>query len=324
MKKVLLAIGVFVIVSISANAGIFNVADLDKDGVVDFRDLAVMAENWLARTIFEEPDIEFAFIPAGTFLMGDESGGGGAHERPRHTVNLAAFELSKYEVTNYQYSRFLNTARVQGLIKVVDGVVYAADDTENARPHFTTTTADPASNISYGELIFGVITRDGQNMSDHPVTIVSWYGAKAFCEFYGWRLPTEAEWEYAARKGYDEYYAMYPWGDNTINASLCNYNGNVPAPRTTPVGRYPAYGYGLCDMAGNVFEWCSDWYAADYYASSPIKNPPGADTGVFRILRGGYYRTTGGGCRVAFRYKNTPVTRSYLGFRPARDIERNQ
>jgi formylglycine-generating enzyme required for sulfatase activity len=118
---------------------------------------------------------------------------------------------------------------------------------------------------------------------------------------------------------------MYPWGNNTINASLCNYfDSKVPPPRTTPVGHYRPHGYGLSDMAGNVFEWCSDWYDDDYYRRSPTDNPLGSDTGVFRVLRGGYYRTTASGCRIAFRYKNTPATRNHLGFRPARNIQQNQ
>lgn len=321
MTRRILAFGVWLVVCAAADGASFNIADLNKDGIVDAKDLGILSDNWLKRIMFEEPDIEFVSIPGGAFLMGDESGVGGANERPTHAVALSAFECSKYEVTNGQYALFLNAAKVDGLIKVVNGIVYGASDDENSEPYLNTSSVETNSYITYGGGVFGVGSWQTKSMANHPVVEVTWYGARAFCEYYGWRLPTEAEWEYAARGEYHDPYYMYPWGSNDIDATMLNYDNNVLAPRTTAVGTYPAYGYGLCDMAGNVFEWCSDWYGEDYYGVSAEVNPEGAEEGVFKVLRGGYYRTIANGCRVAYRYKNTPQSADSYGFRCVRSVE---
>ncbi|MBE0537001.1 MAG: SUMF1/EgtB/PvdO family nonheme iron enzyme, partial [Phycisphaerae bacterium] len=261
----LILVGLLIATAAQTATAAYNIADLNKDGIVDMVDLAIFADNWQSMAYFPDPDITFVPIGAVTFLMGDETGYGGSNEKPVHAVTLDAFEISKYEVTNHQYALFLNSAKVNRLAKVVNGIVYDAGDADNTEPWFKTYAAESDSSISYSGGVFGVRNSDGKDMKAHPVREVTWFGAKAFCDYYGWRLPTEAEWECAARGGYHDPYGKYPWGSDDINGSRCNYGGNTPPPRTTPVGNYPAWGYGICDMAGNVYEWCNDWYAADYY-----------------------------------------------------------
>ena len=125
---------------------------------------------------------------------------------------------------------------------------------------------------------------------------VSWNDATAYAKWGGKRLPTEAEWEYAARGGLVG--KRYSRGDQ-ISPDDANYGGKVGKPRV--VGSYPANGYGLYDMAGNVWEWCQDRYGSDYYSNSPIKNPPGPGTGYRRVLRGGHWYFDPGTLRVAYR-----------------------
>jgi formylglycine-generating enzyme required for sulfatase activity len=147
---------------------------------------------------------------------------------------------------------------------------------------------------------------------EYPMVYVNWNDATAYAKWAGKRLPTEAEWEYAARGGLVG--KRYPWGDEGATAERANYGNNVGKPRV--VGSYPANGYGLYDMAGNVWEWCQDWYGGDYYNNSPTKNPPGPDTGSKRVLRGGDWSNPTLNLRVAFRSSNAPTVRgNSYGFR---------
>ncbi len=269
-------------------------------------------------------DINFVYIPGGTFEMGDHFNVGWYDERPVHPVTLDSFILSKYETTNAQYAEYLNAALADGWIQVVDGAVFAAGS-DQSKPYFDTHSASMDSQIEYGQGQFTVRSRDGHSMADHPVVKVSWYGAKAFCDYYGYRLPTEAEWEYAARGGYHNPYYKYPWGSNTLDENEANYDFHNPLgltswPYTTPVGLYGpqgTYSHGLCDMAGNVREWCQDRYGSYGTSASPASNPVvGPSRGDYRVLRGGSWFHNANYCRTADRNRYGPLHRSrYSGFR---------
>jgi formylglycine-generating enzyme required for sulfatase activity len=157
---------------------------------------------------------------------------------------------------------------------------------------------------------------------DHPIVRVTWDEAKAYCEWAGGSLPAEAQWEYAARGGKDG--LKYPWGDE-IAPEDANYSGSK-WKGTSPVRSYPANAWGLYDMAGNVWEWASDWYDEDYYASLPSDKPmddprgPDSPTGV-RVLRGGSSFVDTRFLRAAYRYRNVPDFRKYnFGFRCVREV----
>lgn len=224
---------------------------------------------------------EMVLIPGGEFLMG--SAGEGDHS-PVHTVRIDSFYIDRLEVTNADYHAFcLETGR--GL------------------PEF------------WGMDSF----RSGPAYPDHPVVGVSWFGAAAYAEWAGKRLPTEAEWEYAARGGLSG--AAYPNGDE-LDPSDANY---TKSERGGPVavGSYPPNGFGLHDVAGNVVEWVADWYSPDYYAVSPGANPAGPDDGKFRVIRGGGWHSGPGCNRVFFRNALPPNWLDMnVGFRCAMDLRR--
>ena len=223
-------------------------------------------------------------IPAGAFLMGSEEGF--PVERPVHRVFLDAFYLGKYPVTNAQYERFVA-------------------ETDHRVPYLD----DPRARLDTWDLEKRTYP---PGRAQHPVVLVSWHDAQAYCAWAGGRLPTEAEWEKAARGGLEE--KRYPWGDE-IDPSLANYDNREG---TTPVGSYPANGYGLYDMAGNVWEWVADWYDAKYYRESPAQNPQGPEKGAVRVLRGGAWLLFAQFCRVAYRFRNSPDFRfNLIGFRLA-------
>ncbi len=325
--------------------------DLNGDCRVDLDDFSLLSSQWLLsydqndfvllcsqwQSPPQDPDgLEFVTIPAGSFQMGDPFNEGGTDERPVHTVTLSSFQMSKHEITNAQFAQFLNAARAQNKLKVVNGVIYAITDSSNSQPWCDTSTSSSYSQTVISGGGYSVKTRDGRSQVNDPVVCVSWYGAKAFCDFYGYKLPTEAQWEYAARGGLSG--QRFPWGTN-INHSYANYRANGSAytydtspyttytyhptyntgtyPYTSPVGSFAANGYGLYDMSGNVWEWCSDWYGA--YSSASQSNPSGPTTGSNRVLSGGSWTSVAGICRVAGREWYIPGNRNYcVGFRVCR------
>ncbi len=335
MKKSIL-VCVILLLSMSGHA-VCPTADLTGDCHVGLADLAVMANQWMTTGTPPPAGLVFVDIPGDTFYMGDSFNEGYSGELPVHTVTLSPFRMSKYEVTNAQYAEYLNAADADGLIKVSGGIVYAASDSSNIEPYLNTHSADPHSQIDYTGT-FTVRSKSGRDMSNDPVVEVSWYGAKGFCDYYGYRLPTEAEWEYAARGGLSA--KRFPWGD-TISHSQANYFSSSfysydisPTrwwhaswddgvyPYTAPVGSFAPHGYGLYDVAGNVWEWCRDRYDSGYYNSSPQQDPQGPVSGGNRVWRGGDWSSNAEVCRNARRVYHSPSHRFYgLGFRCAQDFQ---
>jgi len=244
-------------------------------------------------------------VPEGEFTMGSDEGF--SDQQPVHTVFLDSYYIGKYEVTNEEYAAYLNEALAAGEIQASNSTVTKDGDK-------LLDLDDSFCQISYTNGNFIVAT----GKENYPVIEVTWYGAIAYCEYYDMRLPTEAEWEKAAR-GTDG--RPYPWGDDTPNASRCNFNRNIGHP--VSVGQYSPDGnspYGCCDMAGNVWEWCNDWHDTGYYSISPANNPQGPSSGIARVIRGGSWYSYDWLCRTSYRSKNTPGSSfNNLGFRVAMD-----
>ena len=237
---------------------------------------------------------DMVFVQGGTYQMG--SNDGGSDEKPVHTVTVSSFNISKYEITNAQYCKFLNEKGNQK-----EGGAKWLDIKDNdCRIYKSGGTYYPENGYK-----------------KHPVVEVTWYGAKAYCQWAGGRLPTEAEWEYAARGGvktiHESSQTKYA-GSNNINdvAWFTKNSGN----KTNPVGTKQPNELGIYDMSGNVWEWCSDWYDKDYYKNSPENNPKGASSNSYRVLRGGSWLNNANNCRSAYRNGIDPVNSyDYLGFR---------
>ena len=218
------------------------------------------------------------YVPAGEFIMGSDEGD--SDEQPLHTVYLDAFYADKTEVTNAQYRKCVEAGGCDTPVK--------------------TTYYDNA------------------DYTQHPVVYVSWNDADAYCRWAGKRLPTEAEWEKAAR-GADG--RTYPWGEG-IDCDHAQYS--ECGGGTMPVGSKPkgASPYGALDMVGNVWEWVADWYDSNYYIQSPERNPPGPDSGEGRVLRGGSWHSNQRFTYCAYRVCNVPRhSYFYVGFRCARDSQ---
>ena len=337
-------------------------ADLTGDCFVDLADFTALAHQWLSG----DPNIpaDMAYIPGGGFEMGDHHDGVEAHERPLHPVLLDPFFMGRYEVTNQQYADFLNSALASGSVYVLGDQVYG---TENNEVYCDTAASHAYCQIVYDAAVFTVATKAGRDMSADPMVQVSWYGAAAYCNWrsvgqgyqtcydlvtwqcdfakHGYRLPTEAEWEYAARGANQNPYYRFPWGD-TINHDHANYraDGSIPSqpydtspysmgtfhpdwddppyPYTSVVGSFPPNALGLYDMAGNVWDWCYDWYNGQYYDVSDYDNPTGPAASTGRVFRGGSWYSDAERCRASRRNETSPGSRSgTLGFRVALDLE---
>lgn len=214
-------------------------------------------------------------------------------EHPQHTVSLAAFYIDRYPVSNAQYGAFIAS-------------------TGYTPPKYWTDAPQMGAEKPFPA---------GAQHATHPVVGVSYADALAYCEWAGKRLPTEAEWETAARGGLVN--QNYPWGNESSrnHANTVGIWGKDRWHWTSPIGSFPPNGYGLYDMAGNVFEWCADWYAPDDYQHSQDLNSQGPKTGQTRVLRGGSWSNNLLGIyqmRCAYRFHARPETRNLtIGFRCA-------
>ena len=313
----------------------------------------------------QEPPIGMVWIPNGTFMMGSIGPQARPDESPVHPVKVDGFWIDQTEVTNAQFAAFVEaTGYVTTSEKPVNwdemkkqlppGTPKPHDSLLQASSLTFKTTNGPVDLNNYAawwEWKPKASWRQPQGKGssikgkeDHPVVHVSWDDANAYAKWAGKRLPTEAEWEWAARGGLKN--KKYPWGDEEITTGKVKANsweGSFPYDNTSkdlffysaPVKSFEANGYGLYDMAGNVWEWCSDWYHYDYYKTLEGKettNPKGPDNSydpynpyiAQRIIRGGSFLcndTYCSGYRVASKMKSSPDTGSqHTGFRCVKDI----
>lgn len=237
-------------------------------------------------------------IPAGEFIMGTDVQGANPNQNPAHAVYLDAFYIDKYEITNSQFADFIS-----------------AGGYSNRKFWTREGWRFIKNNQIETPLYFGqnkISTEPNQ-----PVIGVSWHEANAYAKWAGKRLPTEAEWEKAAR-GTDQ--RLYPWGSKMDFLRL-NYFPH--GTKLFAVGSYPsgASAYGIMDMAGSVWEWTADWYSASYYKQSPETNPKGPANGEYRVLRGGAWDSIRAQLQCTYRHYEKVSRPSYtLGFRCADDV----
>ncbi|MBN1349803.1 SUMF1/EgtB/PvdO family nonheme iron enzyme [candidate division KSB1 bacterium] len=270
--------------------------------VAKFKISAIREGSAAASRTATKTDPDMVYVAGGTFMMGSIESD---DEKPIHKVYVKDFYIDKYEVTNARFCEFLNEKGNQ----TEGGVEWLDIKSEYCKIVKQGSKYVPVS--GYG---------------NHPVIMVSWYGANAYANWAGKRLPTEAEWEYAARggnksKGYSysgsnnvDAVAWY-WSNSTASGNSNLYQGHG----TMSVGTKKSNELALHDMSGNVWEWCADWYASDYYSKSPYENPKGPSSGARRVLRGGSWYFLAYIARCADRINSNPRARGYnIGFRCVR------
>ncbi|WP_392674365.1 formylglycine-generating enzyme family protein [Streptomyces sp. LN785] len=272
-------------------------------------------------------------LPGGRFLMGTEDTDGfpADGEGPVREVEVAAFRIAPTTVTNAQFATFVKaTGHVTEAEHFGSSFVFTG-----LLPDELARIARPVAEVPWWQAVTGSTWKHPEgpgstigSRQNHPVVHVSWNDAQAYCAWSGTRLPTEAEWEYAARGGLEQ--RRYPWGDELApdaRRMLNIWQGVFPTAYTgahlgtVPVKSYRPNGYGLHNTVGNVWEWCSDWFSADFHRSGPRSDPTGPPTGSARVMRGGSYLCHDSYCnryRVAARSSNTPdSSTSNTGFRVA-------
>ena len=247
----------------------------------------------ISSTMVSDSDgMTLLYIPAGEFTMGSENGE--LDEKPTHKVYLDAYRIDQTEVTNRMYAKCVQAARC----------------------NLPTSVKSNLQDSYY----------DNPDFENHPVIYVSWNDANSYCSWAGRRLPTEAEWEKAARGGVEG--KAYPWGNELPACKKgaengANFAGNEGCNSRDPeiVKNFAPNSYGVYDMAGNVWEWTADWYGGTYYQEAPYSNPSGADSGIFRIIRGGSWNFSSSYLRSSFRGRDDPtITAHDVGFRCAQNV----
>ena len=266
-----------------------------------FFSLDISAEKGQSQTAPSDADAkveeQLILIPAGTFTMGSNKRA--SDEKPAHKVYLDAYYIGKYEVTNAAYYEFWRSLQTDDRASL--------EHTPESFPHLPHIGNWPAR---------------AKQFPNYPVVGVSWQAAKAYAAWKGARLPTEAEWEKAAR-GYTD--RTWPWGNAREHYANTVAKDDGYENRLAPVGSFPkgkSY-YGAMDMAGNVWEWTSDWYSDVYYFHSPKRNPMGPAVGSWRVIRGGSWIDTLTRCSTTFRFHLYPTLKtSFVGFRVAKTAEK--
>ena len=259
-------------------------------------------------------------VPAGRFLRGSDKAAS-ADARPAHAVTLAAYSIDAYEVTNREFASFVDATGYRTIAERL-GYSYVF------RPEH-----------SNWQKVAGADWRHPQGPDDSlltkpyfPVVHVCWFDAKAYARWAGKRLPSEAEWERAARGNLHD--MQFPWGNEELDAGRrrANYwrsgvqpNDITGPPRIQAVGKYAPNNLGLYDFAGNVWEWCGDWYAADEYQRAASDNPHGPETGTERVARGGsWVGSSDGPIEIMVHHRGhfpPEFSASHLGFRCVQDVD---
>lgn len=253
-------------------------------------------------------------VPEGDFFMGSQGEKYPEDEQPRHKVHVSAFYIDRHEVSNSEFVSFLNSVSSTTAPDVINQWIVVRDDIEVPQRE----QWFPAEITRKGSIYAAI-----SSFENSPVLTVSWYGADAYCRWKGGRLPTEAEWEKAARGGLDGY--EFPWGSQIptrysgVNFGRRWSDNALPAP-TSAVSDNTVNGYGISGMAGSAAEWCSDWYSPRFYRESPARDPKGPGSGQKKVLRGGSWASPALGLRVALRGAERPGSNSNsAGFRCVRD-----
>jgi formylglycine-generating enzyme required for sulfatase activity len=280
MKKLIPVITIFVLLLTACGGGAAQPTAISlPTAVPTTADNAAQQNGGKAGDVMTSPGdaMPMVYIPSGAFYMGGVDTDAQPDEKPPHNVTVSAFWMDKLEVTNGMYTLCVKATKCQ-----------PPRDFQSA------------TRKSY----FG-----NADFNDFPVIQVSWQDASNYCQWAGRRLPTEAEWEYAARGSAD--YRRYPWGEQSPDNNLANYDYGVRD--TSKVGSYPsgASPFGILDMAGNVYEWVADYYDPNYYAGMPSQNPTGPSVavgqGLRRVIRGGSWLDAFRDQRVSNRgYASSP------------------
>lgn len=280
-------------------------------------------------------------IEGGEFLMGTNGSEGftADGESPVHKVKIDSFYIDPYSVTNAKFAEFIDDT---GYETEAEKFGWSFVFYSFLSPQIAQTVTQVVQNAPWWYPVKGAYWKhpEGSGSSivqrmNHPVTHISWNDAQAYCSWAGKRLPTEAEWEYAARGGLES--KIYPWGNKLKpnGKHRCNiWQGEFPKTNTkqdgyigtAPVDSYTPNGFGLYNVVGNVWEWCSDWFNPTYYSKGEMNNPTGPSIGNTRVMRGGSYLCHKSYCnryRVAARSSNTPDSSSgNIGFRCVADTDK--